>query len=341
LHYLITGHTGFKGSWLCLLLKAHGHTVSGISLEPQIESLFQKADLGDTLLHDSRIDIRNRKRLEEAITTINPAVIIYLAAQPIVRKSYRSPVTTYHTNVLGTLNVLEATRALANLKATLVVTTDKVYKNQGEHRKHIETARLGGGDDPYSASKAAADLATQSWANSFAKTPVAIARAGNVIGGGDCSFDRIIPDLVRAYSSGRTPSIRSPNAIRPWQHVLDCLNGYLILVNHQIANGMRGEWNFGPSTTEKVSVRELVEEFAKSWGIQSRSYKLDIEPYPKESDHLLLDSSKANLQLGWKNYLDFQETIKWTTDFYRLQNEIGTRNAMSVQIKNFLGREES
>jgi CDP-glucose 4,6-dehydratase len=265
MHYLITGHTGFKGSWLALMLEMQGHTVSGIALDPPAKSLFNQAELSPIFKHDLRLDIRDRAAMKQAVEMIDPEVIIHLAAQPLVRESYRIPVETFDTNVLGTLNILEATRELKHLKAALIITTDKVYKNHNHLRGYVETDELGG-DDPYSASKAAADIAAQSWIKSFAKVPMAIARAGNVIGGGDWAQDRIIPDLVNAYSSGILPTLRYPNAIRPWQHVLDCLNGYLKLINHQLSSGVGGEWNFGPDLAEKHSVGDLVTTFAEKWG---------------------------------------------------------------------------
>lgn len=318
MHYLITGHTGFKGSWLSLMLQMQGHTVSGISLDPPGKSLFNQAKLSKLFRNDLRLDIRNSVELSIAVKKIDPEVIIHLAAQPLVRESYKDPIRTYETNILGTLNLLEATKALTNLQATLVITTDKVYKNHNHLRGYVEIDELGG-DDPYSASKAAADIATQSWVKSFATTPVAIARAGNVIGGGDWATDRIIPDLVNAYSSNQIPTLRYPHAIRPWQHVLDCLNGYQMLINKIIANGDSGEWNFGPLLEEKNSVAELVETFAKHWKVknQEHAWKLEHEPQPHEAGYLLLDSSKAREALGWFDKFDFEVSVKMTVDWYK------------------------
>jgi CDP-glucose 4,6-dehydratase len=336
MHYLITGHTGFKGSWLALMLRIKGHTVSGISLNPQKNSLFNKADLKDIFENDVRLDIRNSQALLVAIEKIDPDVIIHMAAQPLVRESYKDPVGTFETNVLGTLNVLEATKGLLNLKATLIITTDKVYKNFNHIRGYIETDPLGG-DDPYSASKAAADIATQSWVKSFATSPVAIARSGNVIGGGDWATDRIIPDLVNAYSSNQLPTIRYPDAIRPWQHILDCLNGYQKLVNKMISEGISGEWNFGPSLDEKHTVKDLVQTFAKAWGMNDANpaWNLEISEQPHESGFLLLDSSKARLNLSWMDLLSFDENIIWTTSWFKESIITGSRRAMVEQIERF------
>jgi CDP-glucose 4,6-dehydratase len=337
MHYLVTGHTGFKGSWLSLMLQLQGHTVSGISLDPVKRSLFNQAKLSNSFENDLRIDVRNKIELTQAVKKVNPDVIIHLAAQSLVRESYRDPVGTFESNVLGTLNLLEATKELADLKATLVITTDKVYKNFNRLRGYVESDELGG-IDPYSASKAAADIATQSWVKSFATVPVSIARAGNVIGGGDWASDRIIPDLVNAYSSNQLPNLRYPDAIRPWQHVLDCLNGYQKLISKMLSDGISGEWNFGPSLDEKHSVLELVEAFAKSWGIDDKKqvWKHEHSEQPHEAGYLLLDSNKAKVELGWKDKLNFSTSINLTTSWFK-QSE--TQNPLELtinQIQDFL-----
>ena len=331
MHYLVTGHTGFKGSWLAVMLQMQGHTVSGISLDPPEKSLFNQAGLSDIFKNDLRIDIRNSKDLGYAVKIIEPEVIIHLAAQPLVRESYKDPVGTFETNVLGTLNLLEATKDLANLRASLIITTDKVYKNHNHLRGYVETDELGG-DDPYSASKAAADVAAQSWVKSFATTPVAIARAGNVIGGGDWATDRIIPDLVNSYSSNQTPTLRYPDAVRPWQHVIDCLNGYQKLVNKMLSDGISGEWNFGPSLDERHSVVELVETFAKSWGIigNQQVWKLEQIQQPHEAGYLLLDSTKAREKLNWHDNLDFASSISLTASWFKQSQ---SQNLLEITVK--------
>jgi CDP-glucose 4,6-dehydratase len=336
MHYLITGHTGFKGSWLALMLQMQGHTVSGISLDPLEKSLFNQAKLSNLFQNDLRVDIRNSAKLSSAVKKIDPEIIIHLAAQPLVRESYRDPAGTFETNVLGTLNVLEATKGLLNLKATLIITTDKVYKNHNHLRGYVETDELGG-DDPYSASKAAADIATQSWAKSFANTPVAIARAGNVIGGGDWATDRIIPDLVNAYSSNEIPTLRYPHAIRPWQHVLDCLNGYLNLVDSMIGTGVSGEWNFGPNLKDKHEVLDLVKVFAKAWGVQESDSAWSIEEteQPHEAGYLLLDSQKARNSLGWRDELSFSDSIDWTANWFKATRTNDPLEVTTNQIKEF------
>jgi CDP-glucose 4,6-dehydratase len=335
MHYLVTGHTGFKGSWLVMLLKSMGHSVSGISLGPEAESLFNQAQIKELVEEDFRVDIRDQNSLANTVRSINPDVIIHLAAQPLVRFSYAHPIETFETNVLGTLNLLESTKGLANLKATLVITTDKVYKNLGHKEGYAEDDALGG-EDPYSASKAAADIATQSWVNSFAQTPVSIARAGNVIGGGDWAVDRLIPDLVRSYRASDVPVIRNPNSIRPWQHVLDCLHGYLLLVDSMVTQGTQGEWNFGPNHLEKHFVSEVIEGFSQHFGVSGSSWALDQATHPKESDFLLLNSEKARTQLRWADQLDFQKTLQWTAAWYRGLTQQNARETSMKQIEAFL-----
>jgi CDP-glucose 4,6-dehydratase len=333
MHYLLTGHTGFKGSWLSLMLQMQGHTVSGVSLDPQQISLFNQANLKDLFEHDIRLDIRNSQELQEVIRKINPEVIVHLAAQPLVRESYKDPIGTFDINVLGTLNLLEATKSLINLKATLIITTDKVYKNHNHLYGYVETDELGG-DDPYSASKAAADIATQSWVKSFATSPVAIARAGNVIGGGDWAADRIIPDIINAFSANRLPTLRYPDAIRPWQHVLDCLNGYQMLINKMLSDGAVGEWNFGPSLKEKYSVAALTTQIASHFGIVREAWKLDSNVHPHEAGYLLLDSSKARVKLGWNDQLNFTDSVQWTVDWYK-NAEMSILEKTKIQIQQF------
>jgi CDP-glucose 4,6-dehydratase len=315
------------------MLKELGHEVSGIALNPEEESLFSQAQLTDLFTHDIRSDIRDLDSLKSHFTRVNPQVVIHLAAQPLVRYSYLHPLETFDSNVLGTLNVLEASNSLSALKATLIITTDKVYKNFGHLRGYIETDQLGG-DDPYSASKAAADIASQSWIKSFGTYPIAIARAGNVIGGGDWAADRLLPDLVKAFARGESAIVRNPNSVRPWQHVLDCLNGYLILVDSMISSGTSGEWNFGPEHSHKHSVQEVIEEFAQHFNLNIEPWRLDTQVNPTESDLLLLDSSKARDQLRWRDQLDFSNSLSWSANWY--QTPVSQAREISVnQIKDF------
>lgn len=336
MHYLITGHTGFKGAWLSLMLHAQGHTVSGISLDPPSASLFSQAKLSDIFVHDLRLDIRDEISLNAAVASVSPDVIIHLAAQPLVQASYFDPVGTFQANVIGTLNVLESTRKLKSLKATLVITTDKVYRNVGHLRGYTELDELGG-EDPYSASKAAADIAAQSWRTSFANSPVAIARAGNVIGGGDWASNRIIPDLVKAYSQGNIPRLRHPDAIRPWQHVLDCLQGYISLVNEMLNKSFSGQWNFGPSLSDRYTVSDLVEAFSEHWfeGTPVESWQKSEELGFPESTYLLLDSTKARNALNWNDQLSFSDSVKWTTDWYKNLKGLNPRQRTLEQIKSY------
>jgi CDP-glucose 4,6-dehydratase len=339
MHFLITGHTGFKGAWLSLMLQIQGHEVSGISLDPFSDSLFNKANLSEIFLNDLRIDICDANNLRSAVTKLNPEIVIHLAAQPLVQASYTDPISTFQTNVIGTLNILEATRNLTDLKATLIVTTDKVYKNFGHLRGYTELDELGG-DDPYSASKAAADIAAQSWIKNYANSPIAIARAGNVIGGGDSAINRLVPDLVSAYSNGEIPKLRNPDSVRPWQHVLDCLNGYLLLIDKMVETKIGGEWNFGPSLSEKFSVCDLVNAFANSWFDTNpdRAWeKAGSDKFP-ESSYLLLDSSKARRELNWTEQLDFFESVAWTVDWYKFQGEVDARHRTADQIRMYLKR---
>jgi CDP-glucose 4,6-dehydratase len=316
-----------------MLLNA-GHEVFGLSLDPEPNSLFESAALSKLFSIDGRIDIRDPKLVRNFVSKVDPEVIIHLAAQPLVRYSYAHPVETFATNVMGTLNVLEASHKNPSLLATLVITTDKVYKNVGQLSGYVESDPLGG-DDPYSASKAAADLTAQSWIKSFSEKPVAIARAGNVIGGGDWAQDRLIPDLVRSYSTGKIPVIRNPDSVRPWQHVLDCLNGYLMLVDSMLLSGTSGEWNFGPNHLARHTVGEVIETFAQAYGYAGQSWEQDKGFNPPESNFLLLDSDKARSLLGWEDLLDFSSSISWSADWYKNSNALNARELTQMQINEF------
>ena len=333
--FLITGHTGFKGSWLSLLLNAQGHELFGISLDPNKNSFYRQANLSDMFSRDIRLDICDKNKLSRAIKRIEPDVIIHLAAQSIVRKSYLAPMQTFETNVLGTLNVLESTRRLENIKATLIITTDKVYKNDENSNSFVETDPLGG-YDPYSGSKAAADIAAQSWINSFANAPVAIARAGNVIGGGDWSSDRLVPDIVRSILKSEQIKLRFPDAVRPWQHVLDCLNGYLTLIHRQVNEKFDGSWNFGPNLEAVKPVKSLVNSFTEAWGIKDEKWIQSENDGLQESKYLSLDSSKARNILGWREKLNFEDSISWTVDWYRNVNSKNVQQISMNQVEKFL-----
>lgn len=310
MHYLVTGHTGFKGAWLSLWLNRLGHTVSGIALDPAPGGLFERARIGDGLAHDLRIDVRDASAIAAAVADLAPDVVMHLAAQPLVRESYAQPRATYETNVLGTLNVLEAVTKSPGVGAQLIVTTDKVYRNASQERGYVESDALGG-DDPYSSSKAMADILAQSWITSFPGAPTAIARGGNVIGGGDVSRDRLLPDLLASFANGTPASLRYPQAVRPWQHVLDCLNGYLVIVNALLAGGGTGTWNIGPGRESFVEVGAVADLAAGLWG-EGAAWAVDGGEHPHEADLLALDAAKAESELGWRNRLSFRDSVAWT-----------------------------
>lgn len=313
MHVLVTGHTGFKGAWLTLMLKARGHEVSGLALDPHRESLFERAGLAEMLRSDVRQDIRSEKETVAAIREMAPDLLIHMAAQPLVRTSYTQPRWTIETNVLGTLSVLEAIAATPSIRAALMVTTDKVYRNVGQSVGYCEQDALGG-RDPYSASKAMADILISSWSSSFAGSPIATARAGNVIGGGDVSRDRLLPDLIRAFEAGRPATIRNPDAVRPWQHVLDCLHGYLLLLERLQRGEGAGAWNFGPESASFRTVREVADRAAADWG-QSASWMADERDHPHEEAVLTLDATRARQELGWTDSLDFRTAVDWTIEW--------------------------
>jgi CDP-glucose 4,6-dehydratase len=333
MRYLITGHTGFKGAWLAAMLKTQGHEVVGISLPALDKSLYKEASLSDLFSKEYFIDIRNRSEFKKAITSVDADVAFHLAAQPLVRESYKTPIETYETNIMGTLNFLDGIRE-TNIQSAVVITTDKVYKNKNLLRGYTESDELGG-HDPYSSSKAAADIATQSWVSSFESKNLSIARAGNVIGGGDWAADRLIPDLVNAFTSGTPANIRYPNSIRPWQHVADCLTGYLALSDAMLANGVMGEWNFGPAIDTDTKVSKVADLAVKAWG-NGAAWKLDKDPQLHEAGYLLLDSSKARQELNWRDKLDFEATIGWTIDFYKAAaNGKSPRSLLEEQVEAF------
>lgn len=289
--------------------------MSGLALDPAEGCLFKRAGIADQLVSDFRVDIRDAQATAASVSTAAPDVVVHMAAQPLVRESYRNPRYTYETNAIGTLNVLEAVAATPSVRAQVVVTTDKVYRNIDQAAGYVETDPLGG-DDPYSASKAMADLLAQSWICSCPGPPTAIARAGNVIGGGDISPDRLLPDLISAYARGQAPRLRFPEAVRPWQHVLDCLNGYLSLVDALLAGAGSGQWNFGPGRDSFVKVGQVATLAADLWG-GGAHWQLDDGTHPHESNLLALDSSKAHRDLNWRNRLGFRDALAWTIDWAR------------------------
>lgn len=334
MHYLVTGHTGFKGSWLALMLAQRGDTVSGLSLDPVAGSLFESARVAEVLENDLRVDIRDARATAAAIAGIAPDVVIHLAAQPLVRESYREPRATFETNAMGTLNVLEAVQATPSVAALLVITTDKVYRNVNQRAGYVESDPLGG-DDPYSSSKAMADILTQSWVTSFPGAPTAIARAGNVIGGGDVSTDRLFPDLLASYAAGVSPRLRYPAAVRPWQHVLDCLNGYLALTDALLAGSGTGEWNLGPGPESFVEVGTIADLVSKLTG-SGLPWTSDEGDHPHEAGLLALDATKAQRELGWDNRLSFERSVELTVDWdTRVRAGENARAVTLSQISEF------
>jgi CDP-glucose 4,6-dehydratase len=337
---LITGHTGFKGAWLWLLLERLGARLAGISLAPDSEP--NLASLTGIVAHPNsfEIDIRDRAALAAAISATSPEVVIHMAAQSLVRPSYKFPVDTWTTNVMGTINVLEAVRYVPSIQAVVVVTTDKCYKNHEWVWAYREIDQLGG-HDPYSSSKAAVEIAVESWRASFfdGKAALATARAGNVIGGGDWALDRLIPDCARALIAGRTVEIRNPNSVRPWQHVLEPLTGYLLLAEALLKRSSSAQeaWNFGPTEADTDSVGRVVEIFARQWG-SSASWISSPGPHPHEAGTLRIDAAKARERLSWRPRLNLETAVAWSADWYRRWNEGESPQTLCTeQIDIYLG----
>ena len=326
---LLTGHTGFKGSWLSLWLLRLGAEVWGYALEPEGQnSFFVDLGLAQGQLHHHLGDVRDLCTLQEVVQQSQPEIVLHLAAQPLVRRSYRDPLGTWATNVQGSLHLLEALKLLQYRCAVVIITTDKVYTNREWDYGYREDDRLGG-HDPYSASKASAELAIASWRDSFCglgphQTPhlaIATARAGNVIGGGDWSEDRIVPDAMRALAAKETIPVRSPEATRPWQHVLEPLGGYLLLAERLAAGGSGSgnpyatAFNFGPALEANRPVRELVEAALQHW--PGNWHDLSDPAAPHEAGRLHLQIDKAHHQLGWCPRWDFATTVARTVGWYR------------------------
>lgn len=321
----LTGHTGFKGSWLALWLSKLGAELRGYALDPCTEpNMFTLAAIG-TVIEDVRGDVRDYAKLEAAMTEFAPEVVFHMAAQPIVRRSYSDPVGTYATNVMGTVHVLEAVRKTASVRAVVCITTDKCYQNQEWIWPYRENDPLGG-YDPYASSKACAEIACAAYRSSFFPldrlhehhVAVATARAGNVIGGGDWSEDRLIPDLIRGFASGQPVLIRRPNAIRPWQHVLDPLHGYMILAQELLAQHAKfaTAYNFGPSDEDIWPVERIATKLVQMWG-SGAFWNHDSAPSVHEDHVLRLDASRARVELGWQPRLRIEAALEWTMEWYR------------------------
>ncbi|HDS1791060.1 CDP-glucose 4,6-dehydratase [Pseudomonas sp. USTB-Z] len=316
----LTGHSGFKGGWLALCLREMGAEVYGYSLAPDTSpSLYGSARLAECVAGEFA-DVRDADRLLRSVAAFRPEIVLHLAAQPLVRESYRSPAQTYATNVIGTLNLLEAVRKCDAVRAVLVVTSDKCYENREWQWPYREQDALGG-HDPYSSSKACVELLCASWRESFLRergVALATARAGNVIGGGDWSADRLLPDILRAWEAGESVTLRYPDAVRPWQHVLDPLEGYLLLAQALIERGqdVAEAWNFGPDSGGTATVGELVHAMAQLWPGEA-GWSVDPYVQPHEAGLLTLDSSRARQRLGWRPKWGLKQSLRHTLEWHR------------------------
>ncbi len=315
----ITGHTGFKGTWLSIILNLLGAKIYGYSLKPRKKSLFNQTNINKSLNSSTIADIRNFSLLKKKIHQFKPDVIFHLAAQPLVLESYKNPKNTYETNIIGTVNLLETIKKINSVKSVVIITTDKVYKINKKNVKYGELAELGG-NDPYSASKASVELIVNSYIKSFfndnkKKTVISTARSGNVIGGGDYSVNRLLPDIIQSIDLKKKLIIRNPKSIRPWQHVLEPLIGYLILAEKQFKKILpKNEinWNFGPSNSNFKKVIEIVKIVKK---ISNFDYTIKENKKFKETDILKLNSSKANKKLNWTSSISLKDTLKLTIEW--------------------------
>ena len=343
---LVTGHTGFKGSWLSIWLHEMGAEVIGVGLDPYSErDNYVLSGIGSKIKADIRADIRDRKKIEEIFKTYRPEIVFHLAAQPLVRLSYEIPVETYETNVMGSINVMEAARMTDSVKVVVMITTDKCYENREQLWGYREDEAMGG-YDPYSSSKGAAEIAIASWRRSFfnpadygKKHHVSIAsvRAGNVVGGGDWAKDRIVPDCIRALEAGRPIEIRSPKAIRPWQHVLEPLSGYLLLASKMLEEPTRfcEGWNFGPRMESITTVWEVASKLVADY--QQGTLKDVSDPNAlHEANLLLLDISKAKFQLGWEPRTNINQCMKLVADWYMRYPTEDVYNLCIEQISTFI-----
>ncbi|MCR4522533.1 MULTISPECIES: CDP-glucose 4,6-dehydratase [Bosea] len=325
---LVTGHSGFKGSWLGLWLARLGAVPLGLSLPTQDEAEGERLGFLGSIMPGVACDIRDGQAVQAALKQFAPEIVLHLAAQPLVRRSYRDPHLTFETNVMGTLNLLEAVRLQPSVRSMVIATTDKCYENREWPWAYRENDPLGG-HDPYSASKACTEILAASWRNSFAASldrPIAIAtvRAGNVIGGGDWAQDRLVPDAVRAFAAGQPLALRNPQATRPWQHVLDALCGYLLLAErlHTGDGRLADAWNFGPDSGAERPVAAVLETLARLWG-DGASWTSDGAFGPHEANRLALDSGKARQHLGWRPRLDFEAALTLTACWYQ-RHRLGT-----------------
>lgn len=317
---LLTGHTGFKGSWTALWLHRLGATVSGFSLAPPSEkNLFDLGAVKD-IVADVGGDVRDLAAVDRAVAAAKPEIVLHMAAQSLVRESYRAPVETYATNVMGSVHVLDAVRRASGVRAVVIVTSDKCYENREQIWGYRETDPMGG-HDPYSNSKGCAELVVSAYRQSFFASEgapaIASVRAGNVIGGGDWANDRLVPDAMRAFSAGKRVVLRNPRATRPWQHVLEPIHGYLTLAEKLTTEGARwaSGWNFGPKDDDARPVGEVVDTLAKIWG-RGAGWDLETGSQPHEAHSLRLDCSRANVELGWRGRLDLDTALRWVVEWY-------------------------
>lgn len=343
---LITGHTGFKGSWFSIWLHELGAKVIGVSLAPSTErDNFVLSGIGDKIFADIRADIRDGGQMKKLFAEYRPEIVFHLAAQPLVRLSYEFPVETYETNLMGTINVLEAIRVTPSVKVAVMITTDKCYDNCEQHEGYVETDPFGG-YDPYSSSKGACEIAIQSWRRSYfnpkeygSKHHVSVAsvRAGNVIGGGDWAKDRIIPDCIRALETDKVINIRSPKAIRPWEHVLEPLSGYLMLARKMWENPTLycEGWNFGPESDSIMTVWDIAIEIVKNFGFGELKDVSSSEEL-HEAELLTLNINKVKKRLGWNPRLSAKEAISLTTDWYKRYRTENVYDICKEEIESFI-----
>ena len=343
---MVTGHTGFKGSWLSIWLHELGAEVVGTGLEPYSEKdNFVLSGIGKKIMADLRADIRDGSKMKEIFFEYQPEIVFHLAAQPLVRLSYEIPVKTYETNVMGSINIMEAARATESVKVVVMITTDKCYENREQIWGYRENEPMGG-YDPYSSSKGAAEIAINSWRRSFFNptdygnkhhVSIASVRAGNVVGGGDWAKDRIIPDCIRALESDKPIEIRSPKAIRPWQHVLEPLSGYMLLASKMLQEPTKycEGWNFGPRTESITPVWDVATMLTKYYG---RGELKDVSDpnAPHEANLLMLDVSKAKFQLGWEPRTNIEQCCELTADWYKRYQKEDVYNLSVNQITSFL-----
>lgn len=334
---LITGHTGFKGAWLTRILNHAGAKVFGVALPPESGSIYMRTPELN-FANQKFVDVCNRKKISKFIYKSAPDVIIHMAAQPLVRRSYREPVETFETNVMGTAHILDAALHLENLKGVVVVTTDKVYKNVEKSEGYIEAEALGG-TDPYSASKSAAEMVINAWQNiaqSSTNIRIVAARSGNVIGGGDHAEDRLLPDLIRGFRKNEKVIIRNPQSLRPWQHVLDPLFGYLMIASRILKHQtLSSAYNFGPRDDSKLTVSQMSDIACQYWPNNRGWVHQSAGDILHESNLLWLSSERARRELGWTNHLDARESIKWSIDWELEAEKTSTVKALDLDIARY------